>query len=185
MENDTMNILTFTKTITNPTKLVRDIKASTSFGSLYSFLSIKGTELNIHFTQNLNQSQIDACSVLVANYSDISVFDNLYGYLGKNIDPFVDEFLRTLRAENMELGITQLGKTADVLGFFEMPVLLPGKTRAVSFKGSLDTGSLTVTMELATYLAANPSLYSDLSPFITAERLISWKIKIYTHLTTQ
>jgi hypothetical protein len=178
-----MNVLNFTKTVANATKLERDLKSNATFGSLYNFLSVRGSELELNFKQNLNQTQIDAVSALINNYSDISVFDNLKTFLGTKIDPFVDNLLAEIRAQNMEMGVTQAGKTADVLGLFELPIILPGKTRAVTFKGSLDTGSLTVTMDIATYLIAHPELYSDLAPFITVERITEWRTKIYLYLT--
>lgn len=178
-----MNILSFTKTIQNFTKLDRDLRSNVNYGSLYNFITIKGTDLEIHFTQNLNQGQIDAVSAYMATYSDISIFDNLVNYLGKNIDPFVDLLMRDMRAENIEMGITQANKTTEVLGFFEARVLLPNRTREVSLKGSIDTSSLTSTIEILTYYIANPSLYSDLYPFITADRLTVWKNKIITHLS--
>lgn len=178
-----MNILSFTKTIQNFTKLDRDLRSNVNYGSLYNFLTIKGDDLEIHFTQNLNQGQIDSISAYMATYSDISIFDNLVNYLGKNIDPFVDSLMRDMRAENIEIGITQANKTTEVLGFFEARVLLPNRTREVSLKGSIDTSSLTSTIEILTYYIANPSLYSDLYPFITADRLTVWKNKIITHLS--
>ena len=55
-----MNIITFNKVITNYTKLERELRASSVYGSVYNFMSLKGSELNLHFTQNLTQAQIDA-----------------------------------------------------------------------------------------------------------------------------
>jgi hypothetical protein len=179
-----VNILTFAKTILNPTKLERDLKANASFGTLYNFMSIKGSDVDLHFKQNLNQSQIDACSVLMNSYSDFSVFDNLKAYLAKNIDPFVANLLEDMRAENMEMGISQANKTTEVVGFFEERILLPNRSRAISLKATLDTSSLTSTLELVTYYINNPNLYSDLAPFITPERLTIWKNKIIAHLSS-
>lgn len=177
------NIFTFTKTVTNPSKLDRELKANATFGSLYSFCNIKGDQLEIHFTANLIQSQIDALSAFIASFSNVSVYDTLYSHLKTNIDPFVEELLISIRAENIEMGITQAGKTLEVLGFFEDHVMLPGKTRGVTLQGSLTTGSLTVTIEILTYLIANPNLYTDLSPFVTAARLTQWRDKIIAKLS--
>lgn len=178
-----MNIITFNKVITNYTKLERELRASSVYGSVYNFMSLKGSELNLHFTQNLTQAQIDALSAYVAAYSDISVFDNLVTYLGREIDPFVLQLMTEIRAANIEMGITVSGKTAEVLGFFQQPITLPGKVRPVTLQSSLDTSSLTVTVELLTYLIANESLYADLSPFVTAARLDAWKTKILARLS--
>lgn len=180
-----MNILNFARVIVNPTKLVRDLKANPTFGALYNFISIKGNDVSIHFRQNLTQTQIDAVAAFMATYSDLSVFDNLYAYLQKTIDPFVEVMMAEIRAENIEMGITQLGKTVDVLGFFENPVTIPGKTRPITLKGSLDTASLTVAIDVLNHYIANPSLYSDLAPFVTVERLTQWRGKIVSFLSAQ
>jgi hypothetical protein len=47
----------------------------------------------------------------------------------------------------------------------------------------LDANSLTVTIELLTYYIAHPELYADLNPFITAERLTTWKNMIIAKLS--
>lgn len=177
------NIFNFTKAVTNISKLDKGLRANVNYGSLYSFCSIKGDQLEIHFASNLVQSQIDELSAYVSGFSNTSVYDTLYNHLNSTIDPFVDELLVSIRAENIEMGITQSGKTLEVLGFFEERFLLPGKTRSVSIQGSLMTGSLTVTIEVLNYLIVNPSLYSDLNPFVTSARLTVWRDKIIAKLS--
>lgn len=177
-----LNIYEFSKTILNPSKFDRDLKAHAVLGPVYSFFNIRGSDVEIHFSRNLVQSEIDACALFVNTFSDLSVLDTLNNYLGQTIDPFVYTLLKEIRAENISWGITQLGKTGEVLGFFETPIVLPGKVRAITLKGSLDTGSLTETVALVDYYVAHPELYSDLSPFVTAERLASWKNKILAYL---
>lgn len=177
------NIFTFTKSITNITKLDRELNANASYGSLYNYCSVKGDQLTVHFTANLNQAQIDELAAFVAAFSNISVYDTLSAYLKSDVDPFVNELIIQIRAENIQMGITQLNKTVDTLGFFQESITLPGKTRGVSLQSSLDTGSLTVTIELLNHLIANPSLYSDLNPFVTADRLTEWRDKIVDFLS--
>lgn len=167
---------------TNPSKLDREIRANATFGSVYNYCSTSGDQLTVYFTQNLNQTQIDALSAFISAFSNVSIYDTLYAHLKSNIDPFVEELLIGIRAENIEMGITQSGKTLEVLGFFETPFALSGKVRAVTLQGSLTTGSLTVTIEILDYLIANPSLYSDINPYVTAERLTVWKNKIIAKL---
>ena len=135
------NIFTFTKLVTNMDKLTRDIKANLNFGSLYQYASTKGDQLTVHFSQNLNQSQIDELSILIANFSNTSVYDTLYAHLKSNIDPFVEELLISIRAENIEMGITQANKTLEVLGFFEEHFIIPGRIRSVTLQGTLMTVS--------------------------------------------
>lgn len=55
-------------------------------------------------------------------------------------------------------------------------------TKDVTIQGSLMTGSLTVTIEILNYLIANPSLYTDLNPFVTETRLTSWRDKVLAKL---
>lgn len=176
------NIFEFIKIITNAGKLDRELRLHSSFGSVYNYLSIKGDLVKVHFTQNLNQAQIDDLSSFMSGFSNVSVYETLNNYLKSDITPFITELLLKIQAENIELGITQLGKTVEVLGFFEAPVVLPGKTRAISLKGTTDTNSLTASLELLGYYIQNPNLYSDLSPFITQVRLTSMYNEIATHL---
>lgn len=177
------NIFTFTKAVTNASKLGADIKANATFGSVYNYLSVKGNQVTIHFTQNLSQEQIDALSAFMSSFSNVSIYDTLFAYLKSDIDPFVEELLVGIRAENIALGITQLNKTADTLGFFEAPITLPGRTRPVSLNASLATGSLSVTVEILNHLITVPETYADLSPFVTAARLTEWRDKIIEKLS--
>lgn len=177
------NIFPFTKDVTNFSKLDRELRENATFGVLYNYCILKGNQLTIYFKQNLVQEQIDALSAFVSSFSNVSVRDTLENHLRSNIDPFVDLLMTQIRAKNIELGITQMNKTLEVLGFFGTQYTLPGKTRSVSLQDTLDTGSLTVTIEVLTYLISNPSLYSDLSPFVTVERLTEWKNKIIAKLS--
>lgn len=178
-----MNILFFVKTVTNASKLDKDLRRDLTVGAIYSFLVIRGDDLELHFTANLNQVQIDYVSSFVANFSNVSVVDTIIDKLGKDVDPFVDSLLREMRAENMAWGVTPLGKTADVLGVFCLPVPLPGRMYPLSLKQTLDTSTLNVTMEVLVYLIAHPELYPGLDPFISVDRLNLWKTKIYNYLT--
>lgn len=176
------NIFTFTKTVTNTTKLDKELRANVTFGSVYNYCTTSGDQLTVYFTQNLIQTQIDALSSFISSFSNVSVYDTLYAHLKSNIDPFVEELLISIRAENIEMGVTQSGKTLELLGFFEEHITLPGKTRSVTIQGSLMTGSLTVTIEILNHLIANPSLYADLNPYVTATRLTTWRDKIIAKL---
>jgi len=178
-----MNILQFTKTILNVQKLDKQLREDAVTGPTYSHLFIKGDLIDIHFSQNCTQAVIDATSAVINNFVEISLKDQLKEYMQGKVTPFIEDMLVQIQAENIEMGITQLNKTADVVGFFVAQVMLPGKTRSVSFKDSLDTKSLTVTLSILDYYIANPDLYSDLSPFVTVARLTEWKTKIVNFLT--
>jgi len=105
--------------------------------------------------------------------------------LGARIDPWVIGFLKKTRAENIAMGITQAGKTFDAQAFFELPIALnpmfPDKK--VSMLGVLFTGSLTLIPALIDYYIANPSTFDNLTPFVSAERLTSWKNEVLGFLT--
>lgn len=177
-----MNILFFIKVITNANKLDRDLRADLTVGAIYNFLVIRGENVELHFKQNLNQSQIDYVSSFMSGFSNVSIKETIMAKLGDSVDPFVYGLLKEMRAENMEWEITQLDKTADVLGVFCLMLPLPNRLYPISLKDTLDTGSLTVTLEALDYLIAHPELYPNLSPFISAERLNSWKLKVYNYL---
>lgn len=87
------NIFTFTKDVTNMTKLDRELRANASFGSLYSHANVKGNQIEIHFSSNLIQTQIDALSSVISAFSNVSVYDTLYSHLksNTNLNPFVTE----------------------------------------------------------------------------------------------
>lgn len=163
--------LSFTKTIENVQKFGRDITIDETISPVLSSFSIKGSDITISFSVSLDQNQIDYVTDFVNNFVEVDITDNLKAYVETSVRPFIEQMLYRVQAENIEMGVTQSGKTYEVLGFFEKQYTLTGKNRAVSLKGSLDTNSLTVTLEVLGYLIATPGEYSDLSPFITATRL--------------
>ena len=114
-----MNILTFTKQVQNIAKMHREIQEDTSFGPLYNYLINKDDLLEIHFTDNLTQQQIDDCTNYVNTFVEVSVHDNLFQYLKKDVGPFIEDMMDDMSAENIEMGITATNMTTEVLGFFE------------------------------------------------------------------
>jgi hypothetical protein len=175
-----MYYLEFTKTINNLNKLQLEL---TGITPKYQSMYVKGDYIQLAFTTNLTQEEVNAVSSHINNFVEVCITEQLKYYVETKIRPFVEDLLFMIQAQNIEMGITQLGKTWEVLGFFEEPVLLDGKTRKVSFKGSLDANSLTVTIELLTYFIAHPEMYADLSPFVTVERLSTWKNMIIAKLS--
>lgn len=177
-----LNIYTFEKQIINASKLDGDLRAHQTLGPLYNFFSIKGAEVEIHFKRNLTQQEFDICGAFVNAFTDFSVFETLHSYLSASIDPFCISIFRNIRAKNIELGITQTNKTTEVLGFFQDYVLLPGRTRKISLKGTLDSGSLSSSIEMLNYYIAHPELYADLAPFVTVERLTQMRTDIINYI---
>lgn len=174
-----MFTLSFNKLINNITKLDKELKALVA---AYSYCSIKGSNLTLVFTNIISQADIDAVSNKVNNFVETDLVDYINANKVKPVNQWVTEFLQRITAENISMGITQAGKTADMLGFYQNYVLLPGKTFPITFKGTLDTGSLNVTLELVEYYLAHPELYPGLSPFIDQARLTAWKNDVIKYL---
>jgi len=166
-----MFTLQIVKQIINISKLDNELKL---LNSKYLNLSTKGEELTFYFNETLIQEEIDNVYNLVNNFIEVDLAENLKIYVETEIKPFVDNLMYTIQAENIAMGITQAGKTFDVLGFFTEQIQLPNRTKKVSLKESMDSNSLTVTIELLFYFYNNPSLYIDLNPFITQERILKW-----------
>jgi hypothetical protein len=169
----------FTKTIENTQKLDTELRALTQ---KYQYLNQKGDLLTLTFEPALVQAEVDAVSGLVNNFVEVSVVDLLRIYMETKVVPFISNMKYQMLAENISMGISQAGKTADVLGLFNTDIVLPGSSRPVTFKQTLDEGSLTVTVQLLQYFIDHPELYSDLSPFVTVDRLTIIKNKIIAFL---
>lgn len=180
------NIFNFTKVITNFSKLDVDLRANAVFGSLYSFVNVRDDQVEVHFRQNLNQEQIDALSVFIGGFSNVSIVDTYVNYLGAEIDPFGKQMMLRIRAENISMGITQTGKTADCLGFFNHPVLLPGKIFPITFQMAFDSSSFYEVIALINYylVPENQTIYSTLAPFVTPERLTQWRSEVIARLSS-
>jgi hypothetical protein len=176
------NILSFTKTIINLAKLDKQFHTDADLSTIYSHLYAKGDKLDLHFKVNLNQAAVDKASLLVNNFVEVSVREQLRDYIDNRVRPFVDEMMLDILAENIESGITQAGKTNDVLGFFNNPVLLSGNIYPISLAQALDTGSLYSALQLLDHYIANSGEFETLAPYVTVVRLQSWKSKIITFL---
>lgn len=129
-----------------------------------------------------SQEYTDLQQYIIDHDSSPVVHTTIITYLNKNVQPFIKQLMDDEAAVNIELGITQLGKTVDVLGMIVEPHLLPGKIKSISLKDTFDTGSLYASLEVLQHIRNNPSIYNGLSPFITDARLLSMKNKIETFL---
>lgn len=97
---------------------------------------------------------------------------------------FIDELMEQIIAENILMGVTQLGKTPALVGFLTLRVPIPNTTEQLSILGTI-TGaapSLTVTIQILDYHIAHITDYADLAPFITLARLKDFRNKISTYL---
>lgn len=115
--------------------------------------------------------------------------EQMKNYLNEKVFPFIEDLIAVFAAENISMGITQAGKTSDVLGLFEKQYSFDkslmgssGMSIPVSLKGSFDTGSLYVSIAIIQHIRNNPSEYLGLSPFINDERLLKMKNSIEAFL---
>jgi hypothetical protein len=136
-------------------------------------------DLFIHYAQELNDKTV--LDTVVSNHVKQTTAEYLSNYLMNQVFPFVHNLIATFAAENISMGVTQAGKTADILGLFEHKYDI-GANHEVSLKSSFDTGSLYVSLAILQYIRDNPNEYSGLSPFVTDARLLSMKNKIEAFL---
>lgn len=177
-----INTIEINKNIINISKLDLELRTDSITKTQYQYVTKKGELLILAFSGSLSQNLVNKASQIVNNFIEIDIGQQLKEYVQKTIAPFIEDLMYQIQAENIQMGITQAGKTSDVVSFFTEKFVLPGKTRGVSMKATLDSNSLNVTIDLMTYLISNPELYSDLNPFITADRLSAWRSKIITKL---
>jgi len=101
---------------------------------------------------------------------------------------FGQKLIAEFGGENVALGITASGKTADVLSIMEEkieidPINKPGVK--ISVMAAVTSGSLYEARSTIQYHInkANNGDYSSLEPFITPSRLINFKQKIIDYLS--
>ena len=173
--------LDFSKAIINVNKFIDDINALDLSISFISFTK-KGNDFSLFFDSTPTQLELDAIFNLINNFIEVDLTSQIKDYVVKKVRPFLEDLTFEIKASNIENGITQLNKTSDFLSFMSTPVVLTGKTRAVSLDTAIQNDSLDVVVQLADYFIANPELYSDLAPFITVEKITYWRGKVVTFL---
>jgi len=173
--------LDFSKAINNTFKLISDIEGLDVSVSLISFTR-KGDDFSLFLDGTPTQLDLDAIFNLVNNFVEVDLTAQIKEYVVKKVRPFLEDLTFEIKASNIENGITQLNKTSDFLSFMSEKIILPGKTRPISLDTAIQNDSLDVVLQLANYYIENPQLYSDLSPFVTVEKITYWRNKILTFL---
>jgi len=168
----------YTKTIINKEKFTSEVSGLTNF----SHWSALGSELTVYLTTDFTAQQESDLDSLVANWVDYTTTESLKIYLDESVFPFIKDLINTFAAENMALGITQAGKTADVLGLFVKGYDLHSNSRPLSLRDCFDTGSLYEACNVIEHIRGAPSEFSGMDPFITDARLLEMKNKIETFL---
>lgn len=171
----------FVKTPLHLDALVAQIRSS-SISTTLSYCSALGSDLTVVFPTALSSEDEATLSSIVAAHTGMTTVQSLTIYLDNTIFPFIKTLINTFAAENISMGITQAGKTGDVLGLFEKQYTIAGVSRPVSLKASFDTGSLYVSRAIIQHVRDNPTEYDGLSPFVTDARLLGMKNKIEAQL---
>lgn len=140
-----------------------------------------GTSVSFVYENALSAEDEAKLNQVVTNHVKITTVEGLTAYLDSEVFPFVKQLINNFAAENIAMGITQSGKTADVLGLFEKKVDI-GALHPVSLKSSFDTGSLYVSIAVIQFFRNNSAEFSGLSPFVTDSRLLAMKNKIEAFL---
>lgn len=95
--------------------------------------------------------------------------ENIQVVISKAMD-FGKQLMVEFSAQNVLMGITQAGKTKEVLTFL------------ADIKNAMDTGSLYTAIDEIDELISN-GLPVELQPFITEQRLLDFKNKILSYLS--
>ena len=161
----------------NCEKLEYDILES-DIENTFSYLLKENGNGVIAFETELSESDESALGSLVSNHAHITTAESLLNYLLGSVFPFTRDLIAEFAAENIAMGVTQTGKTADILGLFEKKYTLSGVLHPVSLKASFDTGSLYVSTAIIEHVRDNPTEFDGLSPYVTDTRLLAMKNKI-------
>lgn len=148
---------------------------SEAFPTYESFL-MTGSNLAVTFSDILSQEDQDAAADMVNGFVDYETVEQLEIYLDQAVFPFIKSLINKFAAENIAMGITQYGKTDEVLGLFSKnyPVNV---NFPISLKSCFDTGSLYCAITVIEYVRENEDM-SSVSPFVTDARLVALKNKI-------
>lgn len=136
----------------------------------------------IHFLAALSTEQENTLQDLVAAHQPSVPLDALKYYMRGHVMPFVENMMCQFVAENIAMGVTELGKTGPVLGMFRKPLDVNSDGFSFSLKDTFDTGSLKESIKIIQYLRDNPVEYEGLEPFISDSRLLGMQNKIETFL---
>lgn len=177
-------IYTYISTFYVP-RLHEEIKAQALLNTKYLHVTFLSSDTNIVFSVALSVEEKEALDLIVANHiASPTTAQQMRTMLDTNIFPFVNDVITTFAAENISMGITQLGKTGRLLALFTKNYDVLADGFQYSLKDCFDTGSLYEAIRVIQYLRDNPSEFSGLSPFVTDQRLQKMKNDIERQLGT-
>jgi len=179
VESDTLiNSLPFSKTVLNLSKLDQELKEDVITKEKYVYLTEKEGIVTLFFDGGLTQELIDQAAYIINNFVDINLKDQLAQYIKLEVEPFINDMIISIQAENIAMGITQDGKTSEVIGFMCNRITIPSSLFQLSLADAIWVNSLYSVVEILEYYIDNESIYDGLEPYITVQRLTEWKTKI-------
>lgn len=176
-------IYNFIKSV-NISQLEAELKAS-SIGSYIQSVTSKGTLITVVTSVDLDEGSKLKLYTLVSSH--IPPNASIEYIKTKVIAParaFADALEIQFIAENIAMGLTQSGKTARMVEIMTKQLPIPGTNISVSIMEAMHAAcpSLTVILILLDYYIAHPSLYSDVSPFLTVARFTALRKKVADYL---
>jgi hypothetical protein len=170
----------FNKSV-NPDKLKIELATAGLASTLTYINTVVGVSCELHFSSELSSGDQASLSALIDAHVPVTTAEGLATYLSSTIYPFVSKLIAAFASENIAMGITQSGKSDDVLGLFTKKYAVGNENFPVSLKDSLDTGSLYVALQILAHIRANEDV-SSLSPFVTDARIVILMNKIEAQL---
>lgn len=152
----------------NPVKLYRELNTS-SVAGLISSITISGDNIDIETYDELSTSDETTLSSLIASHTTPDPTASVNKAL-ENAMEFGHKLLLDFSTQNVLNGITQAGKTKEVLNYL------------INVKSAIDTGSLYVAVaEIDDLILAGVPV--DLDPFINETILNTFKARIIAFLS--
>jgi hypothetical protein len=162
------------KGVTNINKLDGELRL---LNPKYLSLSAKGERIELSFKTALSQTEVDAVSNHINSFVEYSVVEGLKSFLDLKIDVFVANWITKIRAENLQMGISIGSGMYEFQSVAEACLDVRATGRKVSLLGSLQTGTLSVSIEIMMFLRSHPEVYAPAAPYFSDERLAKWIVE--------
>lgn len=162
----------YQKTISNTEKFTTGLQDLAEITANFVKWGALGSTITVYLDTDFTTAQETALDAYVANFVDFTTSESLKIYLDGTIFPFIDNLITTFAAENMATGITQAGKTGEVLGLFSKKYDVESNGLPISLKDTFDTGSLYESIAVIAHIRANPTEFTGLDPYISDTKLL-------------
>lgn len=153
--------------IINSTRLLEELK-NTYLGVYIERIDTVGTQVNIISTEELNIQDKEELDSIINAHLAVTAAEQVENVI-KNAVQFGQNLIIKFATENVLLGITQAGKTREVAMYLSsVQILLNGG----SLYGALDEVDALI----------NAGIPTELSPYVTEQRLLQYKDIIENYL---